>query len=982
MSSLFASLLAGTALAPLHAQVAQPAPAPPATLAPPAAAAATPSAATDTASPAPVPGKAGTRAAAPSDAAPDGEDNSEEEAIVVTGQRPRGSVVGDIQPEVQVSAREIRSYGVGSLSELLDALAPQTQSGRGRGGERPVILLNGRRISGFQEIRDIPPEAIERVDILPEEVALKYGYRADSKVVNFVLRRRFRALTTEVGYGTATEGGRSNYSGDINLLRIDQKGRWNFDAKYQQQDALFESDRDILQSAPSSPFDLAGNVGPAGVASEIDPGLSALVGTPVAVAGVPQSAASGRPTLGSFAGGANNANFTDLGRYRTLLPRSTDLNFNGTLNRTIFGNVSATLNATYEIAATQGAQGLPTLSLLVPRTNPYSPFSTDVNLYRYVATPNPLARDSNTQTSHLGLALNGDILPWRWSVTASYDRSSNQSLTGLGLDPSGIQAALNANDPTLNPFGAIPGGLIIARADDRATSTTQSGVVEAVANGPLFTLPGGKVSATLKMGGQISSFDSDSFRSGIGQSRHLSRSQANGQANFDVPITSRRTGFLSAVGDLSANFNIAVDQLSDFGTLTTIGYGFNWRPIPPLSIIGSVTHEQGAPTTQQLGNPTVLTPLVRVFDFVRGETVDISRIDGGNPALRSDNRRVTKLGINLRPFTNKDLTLNANYTRNLIRNPIASFPTATAEIEAAFPDRFTRDADGRLLRIDARPVNFEQSDREQLRWGINFSTPLGRAPEPPPGGGFRRRQGGEGGQGSAPMQLRNSQDQAQGQAGAPAQGQPGRTGLPGQGQPPAPGGGFFGRGPGGGGGGFGGRGGGGGRGGAFFAGARQARVQFAVYHTWHFRDEVLIRPGVPKLDFLNGSAAGSSGGTPRHEIEAQAGLFKNGFGARMTANWQSATRVNGGNAGATAGDLRFSSLTTANLRLFADLGLQPSLAKHPFFRGARVTLSVDNLFNSRVDVRDGTGTTPLSFQSGYLDPLGRSVRVTFRKLFF
>ncbi|MDB5671060.1 MAG: hypothetical protein JWO25_2019, partial [Alphaproteobacteria bacterium] len=32
--------------------------------------------------------------------------------------------------------------------------------------------------------------------------------------------------------------------------------------------------------------------------------------------------------------------------------------------------------------------------------------------------------------------------------------------------------------------------------------------------------------------------------------------------------------------------------------------------------------------------------------------------------------------------------------------------------------------------------------------------------------------------------------------------------------------------------------------------------------------------------------------------------------------------------------------------------------------------------------RDGTGTTPLSFQSGYLDPLGRSVRVTFRKLFF
>ena len=30
----------------------------------------------------------------------------------------------------------------------------------GRGGERPVLLLNGQRISGFRELRDIPTEAI------------------------------------------------------------------------------------------------------------------------------------------------------------------------------------------------------------------------------------------------------------------------------------------------------------------------------------------------------------------------------------------------------------------------------------------------------------------------------------------------------------------------------------------------------------------------------------------------------------------------------------------------------------------------------------------------------------------------------------------------------------------------------------------------------------------------------------------------------
>ncbi len=65
----------------------------------------------------------------------------------------------------------------------------------------PVLLLNGQRISGFRELRDIPTEAIQRVDILPEEVALKYGYRADQKVVNIVLRPRFRSTTVQVGAG-------------------------------------------------------------------------------------------------------------------------------------------------------------------------------------------------------------------------------------------------------------------------------------------------------------------------------------------------------------------------------------------------------------------------------------------------------------------------------------------------------------------------------------------------------------------------------------------------------------------------------------------------------------------------------------------------------------------------------------------------------------------------------------------------------------
>lgn len=111
--------------------------------------------------------------------------------VVISGQRRQpGAVVGDIKPEIQLSPADVQSYGVSSVADLLNELSPETRSDRGRGATTPVVLLNGRRISSFSEIRDIPTEAILRVDILPEEVSLKYGYSADQRVVNIVLRDR------------------------------------------------------------------------------------------------------------------------------------------------------------------------------------------------------------------------------------------------------------------------------------------------------------------------------------------------------------------------------------------------------------------------------------------------------------------------------------------------------------------------------------------------------------------------------------------------------------------------------------------------------------------------------------------------------------------------------------------------------------------------------------------------------------------------
>jgi iron complex outermembrane receptor protein len=48
----------------------------------------------------------------------------------------------------------------------------------------------------------------------------------------------------------------------------------------------------------------------------------------------------------------------------------------------------------------------------------------------------------------------------------------------------------------------------------------------------------------------------------------------------------------------------------------------------------------------------------------------------------------------------------------------------------------------------------------------------------------------------------------------------------------------------------------------------------------------------------------------------------------------------------------------------------------------RATLAINNVFDTRQEVRSSSGVTPISYQPDLLDPVGRSVRFTIRKLIF
>jgi len=873
--------------------------------------------------------------------------------VNVTGQRPRGSVDSDIPPDLSLSAEDIQSYGAGSIAELLTYLEPVTRSSRGSGGQ-PVMLVNGRRISGFREIRGLPPEAIERVDILPEEVALEYGYRADQRVVNFVLKANFRSLTGEIEGRVPTAGGRTTTELDANVLRISGGQRWSMELEQERATPLFESERDLIREPGSTPFDLIGNItGLPAVdlngnpyIAEIDPALSGLVGEAATVAPVPTAGFA----LNDFAAAYGEPRTGDLGAYRTLMSASESSSVGGTIKTDLNGDTSMTVSASLEDEGSRSFNGLPGVTLTLPDGNPFSPFADDVLVYRYLDDAAALRRQTDSLTGEVGVLLDGFVgEDWRWTLNGEFTRAETDTVTGRGYDDDAnpFQARLDAGDAAANPFGALAPADFTRIANDTARSVSQRLDTELVLTGDLWELPAGDVSTTFKVGADTLSLDSTSTRGGVTTDRKQSRDRVSGLTNLNFPIASRRSEVLPLLGDLSVSVNAGFEDLSDFGGLSIFGATVNWSPIEKLSFLASFTDEEGSPSISQLNNPVTDTLNVPVFDFRTNETVQVTRIDGGNPGLDAETRRTWKLGVTLEPLTEQDLKISSTWTRNAVDDSINSFPTITSELEAALPGRFTRDPAGNLISIDARPLNFARAEREDLRTGFNFSKAFG-TPTPPP----------EAPDGAAP---------------GPRAGGPVVIGGPGGGDRPRAGGRRGGDGPtvrvGGGG--------GRGRGGGMQPG--QGRLMVSLYHTWRIQDEILIADGLPILDLLDGAATSSRGGSPRHELQGQVGVFKSGMGAFIHGNWRDGTRVDGG----TGPDLEFSDQTTINLNLFVDLGAQTRwVEQYPWLKGARLQVGVRNLFDSRTEVTSSAGDTPLNYQPDFLDPEGRSIGISLRKILF
>jgi hypothetical protein len=758
--------------------------------------------------------------------------------ILVVATRFGGELDLPQEPVATFDEADIQALGATSVADLLSAIAPQTGSGRGRGGGQPVVLVNGQRITNFREMRNYPPEAIKKVEVLPEEAALRLGYPADARVVNMILKDNYANRRVEFDYGFPTRGGFAEWEGEATVLRIAGPNRFSLTATAEDRSPLFEAERGLVQTPGTIP---------------------SLEGDP------------------------------DPAEFRSLIADSRSFVLNAGWTRGLGkGGIDGSLSLSANLSRND--------------SHSYSGLNT-------VQPLDPLDQVSRTTTLQGGAGLNKVLGKWQLSATLDATHGLTHSLT--------------------DRRGELAG-------QDRARS--QSLRLEGLATliGQPFRLPAGAAALTLKSGFTRIGFESSDQRSTAGPVT-LRRFRALAGLNLALPLTSRREQVLPGIGDLTLNLGGDWSHLSDFGAVNGWSAGFTWSPWERLSLQASYIVNQAAPTISQLGSPEIVTQNVPVFDYTRGETALVAVPQGGNPALLKEEQRDWKLGATWQAPFLPNATLVAEYFRNRSDNVTAGFPLLTPEIEAAFPGRATRDGSGRLIALDTRWVTFAEQSASRMRWGMNLSGTIGKAPAG----------GGPGGGLGGPRPF------------------PSGAGGPGGSRPPGAGGGG---------------GGGMGRMMAMMGGGNQGRWSLGAYHSVQFTSRVLIAPGGPALDLLGGDALSTSG-TPRHSLEFNGGLFRQGKGMFLSGTWSAPTRIEA-NGLPGSSDLRFGALTRIGANFFVELGDQGKLAERlPFFKGLRLALRFENLLDSRQKVTDASGAVPLSYQRDYLDPRGRVIEIDLRKMF-
>lgn len=169
--------------------------------------------------PAPAPAPAATRARPGAGSAPQQVEITGHAAPENQDERRRATA-----SRIVIGREELDRMGDSSLAEVLKRLPGVTLSGppgrgggprmRGLGGGYTLIMIDGQRMPPGFSLDTIPPEQIERIEVMRAPVA-EFSTRAIAGIINVVMRADFKRKANEVRVGTGVDGTRPQAGGTV-----------------------------------------------------------------------------------------------------------------------------------------------------------------------------------------------------------------------------------------------------------------------------------------------------------------------------------------------------------------------------------------------------------------------------------------------------------------------------------------------------------------------------------------------------------------------------------------------------------------------------------------------------------------------------------------------------------------------------------------------------------------------------------------------
>lgn len=584
-----------------------------------------------------------------------------------------------------------------------------------------LVLVNGRRVAisgiaavggkAFVNSSQIPPSAIERIEVLSDGSSAIYGSDAIGGVVNIILKSNFKGFEGGVRYGSADNyneyGAFMTYGGKLGDVRFTASVNGSHT------DPLYQNQRPF-----STPITGRINIVPGTIGGASPAILASSLASPSKTN--PTGAAATAPSLAALVANgtylasttAANAATYDLSQFQTLMQQQDQvaISLNAVADLidkrlTAFGDLQLSNNRS-------STRMLPVATTLtVPQGAAYNPITANFASVNFADWDRPLTHRYDQDAARATLGLRGKLeggfgwetafvhsqndLKWDMSnvlfkpniplaVLGGYDANGNALAGGkysrvyANYSPTGAFTIQPALDPFARAAGLDPASLANVYGTEHVNMSSKLDSFDASLNGTLGSLPGGKPGFAIGLAARREALsahtDDNAHNTGPGAQNWL------GGQYYDAFSKSRRIDAVFAevrVPVTGASWNVpgfsALDLIaaarsekySDAGSSVSPKLGLRWQPIDPsLTVRASFSKSFTAPTlyaeygptaTRLVGNGVILSAFGLNNPGLQG-------MDGNNPALKPSKADTKSLNLSFKPDAVPGLSLSVEYS--------------------------------------------------------------------------------------------------------------------------------------------------------------------------------------------------------------------------------------------------------------------------------------------------------------------------------